>query len=225
MTSSGVMVGCTAELNCRVVADVTAENRKDAKLKAAIQTLQDLRKTCWTIQMKGAVDSDASSLSKDEIMGEVNKKSESIGDDNIGNQLLRKMGWTGGGVGATGNKGIAEPVSVSMVINRQGLGLLGEQGISANLLPNIKTTILDYMRSNSEEDLTFSPDFTKEERALIHKEAQKLGLKTHSHGSGNNRYLAVSRKRTARQLFSYVMQSGGETAKYELLPPGSVIMS
>eukprot|EP00058_Branchiostoma_floridae_P012763 XP_002598251.1 hypothetical protein BRAFLDRAFT_69582 [Branchiostoma floridae] len=45
-----------------------------------------------------------------------------IKETNIGNQMLRKMGWTGGGIGKTGREGIAEPIKVEVMERRAGLG-------------------------------------------------------------------------------------------------------
>jgi len=44
-----------------------------------------------------------------------------IGDENIGNKMLRSMGWTGGGLGARGN-GIEEPIEAFIRKRRLGLG-------------------------------------------------------------------------------------------------------
>ena len=44
------------------------------------------------------------------------------------------MGWTGvGGVGAVGREGIAEPVSLDSVVNREGLGLGTSLGVERDL--------------------------------------------------------------------------------------------
>ena len=148
----------------------------------------------------------------------------SIPDSNIGSKLLKLMGWAGGGVGKHG-QGIAEPVQSSGVVNREGLGLQSERGISRDFVPKILTIVNEYIASGRQDDLRFAPTFSKEERALIHRECQKLGLKTHSHGKGDERFLVVSRKRSANQLLSHVIGSGGETSKYVLLPPALCSMS
>jgi len=128
------------------------------------------------------------------------------------------MGWTGGGVGKDGS-GIAVPVSVDSVIDRQGLGLSSEQGIPTDFRNKIKTVLMEYTRSEKETDFVFTSSFSNEERAIIHKEGQKSGLKTKSFGKGEERYLVVSRKRSPSQLFEHIMSSGGQTNKYSLIPP------
>lgn len=218
--------GHTAQVHCRIsigpmlIADAADQTRLSAKAAASELALEKLRRVCWTIQTKKHEDTDESGISRDTMMGDfqdhVNK---TIPDSNIGSKLLKKMGWQGGGIGAEGNKGRAEPVSVGGVINRQGLGLTAEQGIGRSFLPTVRQMLQDYAGSHNEQDIAFSPDFRKEERAIIHREAQKLGLKSHSHGTGADRYLVISRKRNAAQLFSHIMASGGETSKYALIPP------
>lgn len=49
-----------------------------------------------------------------------------IGEQNLGSQMLRKMGWEeGSGLGAQGQGGV-QPVPISLKHNRRGLGHLGE---------------------------------------------------------------------------------------------------
>jgi hypothetical protein len=46
-----------------------------------------------------------------------------IPESNRGYQMLRKMGWTGGGLGKKGKEGIEEPIVVNKVCGRRGLGM------------------------------------------------------------------------------------------------------
>ncbi|KAK3107724.1 hypothetical protein FSP39_020872 [Pinctada imbricata] len=185
-------------------------SKTNAKTVASERALDRLRQTCWTIRVKQAVDSDETGIDREEVMGELQK------------QTLRKMGWTGGGVGAEGNKGKAEPVAVSMaahtVIRREGLGLSSNQTM-VDFKKKVKEVIENYAKSEKQEDLAFAPCFSKEERAFIHQQCMRLNLKSQSRGTGNERYLTVSRKRTSSQLFDHLMQEGGSTSKYELVPP------
>lgn len=48
-----------------------------------------------------------------------------------------------------------------------------------------------------------------------------MGLKTQSKGKDSERYLIISRKRTARELLEHVMRNGGSTSKYLVVPPSS----
>ena len=141
------------------------------------------------------------------------EKDSQIPDSNVGNQLLKKMGWTGGGVGKDDNRGIVEPVSLMAVVNRAGLGSTQ----LSDFEPSVKRIIADFIRSDDHDDLVFSPEFTKEERAMIHAEARKRHLKTRSYGSGNQRHLILSLQRTPIELVQHLRAHGGDTVKYSLI--------
>jgi len=51
----------------------------------------------------------------------VGENAQPVGEDNIGNKMLRCMGWTGGGLGSNG-QGIAEPIAQKIKSSRSGLG-------------------------------------------------------------------------------------------------------
>lgn len=219
--SSGVNMRCRIDLEGQTIVEATGVGKVNAKNLAALRAVEELRKICWTIKIKQNVDCPVDScVSKDEVMGDIEKQVQSIANDNIGNKLLRKMGWNGGGVGAEGNKGREEPVACSLqqIVKREGLGLNSDNGVK-DFRKNIREVVENYAKSESQQDLTFTSDFTKDERAYIHTIGQKLGLKTQSRGKGENRYLTLSRKRTKNQLFDHLMREGGSTHKYELIPP------
>jgi len=215
---------CTSGVNCsfivsdHVVATAHGETKECAKNNAAKATLEELREMCYTIKVKQAVDSDTGGLTKEALMSDLQKSNEMIHESNVGSLLLRKMGWTGGGVGKFG-QGRAEPVKAEMVIGRKGLGLQASQGGGKDFQRKVTQMLQDYIKNDEQQDLYFSSELTKEERATIHNIGQKMGLKTHSKGKGDNRYLIVSRKRSAHELLDHVIESGGSTSKYELVPP------
>ena len=47
--------------------------------------------------------------------------SKPIGEDNIGNSLLKKMGWDGGSLGQRGD-GILEPIGIHIKRDNKGIG-------------------------------------------------------------------------------------------------------
>ena len=49
-------------------------SKTNAKAVASERALERLRQICWTIRVKQAVDSDDSGLSRDEVMGELQKQ-------------------------------------------------------------------------------------------------------------------------------------------------------
>ncbi|XP_062622025.1 NF-kappa-B-repressing factor-like [Saccostrea cucullata] len=215
---------CRVLLEGHNLVEYMGTTKATSKSVASEKALERLRQICYTIKIKQAVDSSEADVGRDEVMGEIQKQVLAIPDDNIGSRLLKKMGWTGGGVGAEGNKGLAEPVAVTLtnhtLLNRQGLGLHGDHAKAmVDFKKKITEVINNYAKSDKQEDLAFAPEFSKEERAFIHQHSQKLGLKTQSRGSGNERYLTISRKRSVSQLFDHIMEEGGSTQKYELIAP------
>jgi len=145
------------------------------------------------------------------------EKETRIPDSNVGSQLLKKMGWAGGGVGKDDNRGIEEPVSLVAVVNRAGLGSMQLNGFA----PAVKRVIADFIRSGGHDDLVFSPEFSSEERAVIHAEARRRHLKTRSYGSGDQRHLILSLQRTPLELVEHLRAHGGETVKYTLIEPSN----
>ena len=55
------------------------------------------------------------------------------------------------------------------MFGRTGLGHVGEQGVTKVFKNKIRAMLQDYRRGTSMEDMAFSPDFSKEQRAEIHK--------------------------------------------------------
>lgn len=52
---------------------------------------------------------------------QVGEEAEPIATNNIGNKLLRSMGWTGGGLGSQ-QQGIKDPILATIKNNKHGLG-------------------------------------------------------------------------------------------------------
>jgi len=192
-----------------------ALTKPSAKIQAAQKALEYLRSQCYSVVIKTQLETSEETVSR---AGMIQDIMTAIPSSNIGSQLLKKMGWTSGGLGKTG-QGIAEPVTTKTIIKREGLGLDAEKGIPKNFLPKIQSIIHKYARSNDQKDLMFEAEFSKEERAIIHKEAQAIGLKSQSYGKGDNRHITLKRKRNPVELYRYIMDMGGETDKYRLVSP------
>lgn len=109
---------------------------------------------------------------------------------NIGLKLLKMMGWSGGGLGAK-EQGIIEPIKpVNRGKSKAGLGSewvrpkglksvktknrkfdssAEDSSVDEDLTP-IKQIIKKYNNSYGDfNDLVFSPKFTKEQRAALHR--------------------------------------------------------
>ncbi|CAH2315005.1 NF-kappa-B-repressing factor [Pelobates cultripes] len=191
--------------------------RKAVKHLAAEEAVKALKKTQPVLinNIKNGPVQDA--ISRQQIHGWSKKEAskQQIKEDNIGNQLLRKMGWTGGGLGKAG-EGIAEPISVTEQFHREGLGLVSNKHkINKRDLEQI---IRVYASSHNQDDLTFSRGLSNEERKLIHQLALRFGLKSRSHGQGEERFLVVSRKRSKQDLLNELRRQG-QVGSYALVLP------
>ncbi|XP_009870501.1 PREDICTED: NF-kappa-B-repressing factor [Apaloderma vittatum] len=209
---TGMRWKCKVLLEDEFIAEAVGV-KKSVKHEAAEEAVKILKKTQPTVVnnlKKGTVED---VISRNEIRGRSAEEAfkQKIKEDNIGNQILRKMGWTGGGQ----KKG--EPISVKEQFKREGLGLDVER-VNKIAKRDIEEIIRNYARSDSHIDLTFSRELTMDERKQIHQIAQKYGLKSKSHGQGHNRYLVVSRKRRKEDLLDQLKQEG-QVGHYELIMP------
>ncbi|XP_066288071.1 NF-kappa-B-repressing factor-like [Branchiostoma lanceolatum] len=218
---------CVVRINQTFVADAWSTNSKDVKHLAAEAALSKLRQTNPIVKPKKAeLTEDA--LTRTEMFGSKGAGEEQIKETNIGNKMLRKMGWSGGGIGKEGREGIAEPIKVNVMERRAGLGtatdLAEKQLISAKEAHQV---ILNYVQSGREDDLVFSPELTSDERAAIHKMARRYNLQHKSYGKGKKRYLVIMRKRSAQDVIAQAQFRPGQygtvvgDGKYEVNLPQS----
>ncbi|GFN77618.1 NF-kappa-b-repressing factor [Plakobranchus ocellatus] len=217
-------IRCIAKLEGQIVGEGTGTSKKHAKSEAASNALERLRPLCWNLKVKGP--DAAEVISRGELLQEVEQKDEAIGENNVGNQMLRRMGWKGGGVGKDG-AGIVEPVSAQGVRGRAGLGLTSSAAGGADFNPaafreKVKIALKNYVASGSKEHLKLSAEYNKEERIIIHEEAMKFKLRSSSSGRGEKRAVTIRRKLSTAELLHHISQQGGETKSYLLLPPENV---
>lgn len=222
-------IRCMLRVEGQVLADIVGANKPAAKIEASQRAVDVLRQQCWTILTKQAHDSNAPEITKEEIFSDLANTigvstvpasmAKSIPDSNKGKKLLQKMGWTGGGIGKDGT-GMEEPVAVTTVINREGLGLSSSKGITTDFRQRVTQLLENYAASDRQDDLIFSPLFRKDERIIIHNECRRLNLKSNSKAQGGERFLIIRRKRSASQLLEHIMACGGETVRYKIAPPG-----
>ncbi|KAI8508713.1 hypothetical protein Bbelb_138120 [Branchiostoma belcheri] len=220
-----LMHQCVVRINQMIVADAWSDKPKDVKHLAAEAALSKLRQTNPVVKpRKAELTEDA--LTRTEVLGTKTEGEGQIKETNIGNQMLRKMGWSGGGIGKEGREGIAEPIKVDVMERRAGLGtateLAEKQLISAK---EANQVIVNYVQSGREDDLVFSPELTSDERAAIHKMARRYNLQHRSYGKGQKRYLVIRRKRTAQDVMAQAQFSPGQLGtvvgdgKYEVTLP------
>ncbi|XP_072251496.1 NF-kappa-B-repressing factor isoform X2 [Leuresthes tenuis] len=193
--------------------------KKIVKHIAANEALATLRQTQAVVKSNLRKEGHNDAISRSQILARSGEEAtrQEIKEDNIGNQLLRKMGWKGGGLGRDG-EGIAEPIRVKEQFSREGLGMDTDKTGTQLSKRDIEDIIRNYASSDRQDDLRFSTDLTNDERKQIHQIAQKYGLRSKSYGQGRQRFLVVSRKVHKDQLIGQLLQEG-QVGRYELIKP------
>ena len=189
-SKEGKLFKVSVKINGLHVADGVDTCFKDAKRNCADNAVNFLKsrgiqkfKTHQNMISEDAV----SVISKDTLTGKMEPLR--IEDDNIGNKMLKMMGWTGDtGLGKDG-QGIANPVSSVGQTSRGGLGSSSSEfAISKQ---SVQEQLLAFMRDSSIEKLEFSKDLDNTERKIIHNLSKRFHLKSKSYGKGENRHLMV----------------------------------
>ena len=184
------------QFSCAVVIDdiliATGETttKKEAKRQCAERAVQILR-ACQPVVDELVLHQKAQVVEKDHLATGREVEAPRISENNLGSQMLRKMGWTGGGLGS-GGKGRADPVLVDETRGRRGLGRDVSDG-SVNKT-SVRNTVRNFIMDNKQKKLRFSSDLSKEDRAIVHTICQQHGLRHKSFGSGNDRYLVISKQ-------------------------------
>jgi XRN-Two Binding Domain, XTBD/G-patch domain len=147
----------------QIIGEGKGIGKKEAKKKADEDLIATLKANCYTIVHKKAF------YTVDEVVTPnptevIAQNSNKLKEDNLGFKMLKMLGWKGGSLGTKG-EGIVDPVTCEIKIGRRGLG-----GASEQLDPKyIRQLIRNFKESQVEYDLVFNNEFTKEERAQIHK--------------------------------------------------------
>ncbi|XP_067617398.1 NF-kappa-B-repressing factor [Eurosta solidaginis] len=194
-------------LNGELVASACEENLKLAKFQAFKNALEELQKNCYSIKANPLADSIKINKTNNQVVCGVSKQQVDNADDkkldasNKGYKMMKSMGWAGGGLGSK-TQGREEPVGYLLKNNRAGLG-----NAACKLDRKYFWQILkNYVDSEDIRELQFEPTFTKEERAMLHEIAGKLGLKSSSTGKNEERRLVISKKNyTNEQILNEVL--------------------
>ncbi|KAK2709304.1 uncharacterized protein LOC136027408 [Artemia franciscana] len=125
-----------------------------------------------------------------------NKDSRQRTGTGKGEELLRMLGWQGGGLGKNG-QGIGAPIEAVPVSGRSGLGFSVPPKPTLEVVQKLKKDVRkylnDYIASGSTRNLKFLSEFSSQERIVIHIVARQLKLHTKFIVSENNKGLIVSR--------------------------------
>ena len=88
------------------------------------------------------------------------------------------------------------------------------ENIQENFLSRVNAMLREFKQSKWQEPLIFATALSNEDRHTINNEANKYQLQSKTYGGKKTRYIVVSHTRTAKEMFSYVKSSGGETSQY-----------
>ena len=190
---------------------------KDAKANAAKAAIDKLKQHSICLVRKRIGDKDQG-VKRNALLNNAIGDDSAISEDNIGNKLLRKMGWSGtGGIGKN-KDGISTPVTVDRhkgMHDRTGIGHdTGVQGLVDH--KHAQSAILNYISNGCVNELTFSAELTKDERKKIHNMARKYGLKSRSYGVGDDRHLVLYKNLSIKQIAQTLLREGGELNGYAL---------
>lgn len=184
------LFSCAVVIDNILISTGEGSTKKDAKRNCADRAV-DILRACQPVIDELKCHEKAQVVDKDQLVKRKDIEPPRIPESNLGNQMLRKMGWTGGGVGREGNEGRADPVMVYQVDKRQGLGHGEDSGIN---MRSVKNTVQNFMMDSSKKELRFSSALCKEDRAIVHKVCQQFGLRHKSFGEGDDRYLVISKR-------------------------------
>ena len=90
-----------------------------------------------------------------------------------------------------------------------------------DFINNIVNLLRNFISSPAENDLVFEKTLSSDDRKLIHREANRLGLKTKSEGSGDNRFLVVKKKRTTNEILEAALKNGGQISSFKIISDGN----
>ena len=101
----------------------TAVGQKRRSSDVVVGFKETAKKTRLFIKENTSVEKVSCSSGQDHFDPPTRNLYPEIPKENLGHQLLKRMGWTGGGLGRQGNEGCVEPVMHAMIRRRQGLGV------------------------------------------------------------------------------------------------------
>ncbi|XP_046985708.1 uncharacterized protein LOC124555731 [Schistocerca americana] len=204
--------------------------RKKARERTYLKALEKLQEQCFTIKIKRrrydqVVGRNFGEPEVSEVEEPQNRGPVTPAVGGVALRMMANMGWTGGGLGKA-QQGIVEPISLTAKMNRSGFGSQFKEGKKESAekpgasFENKALVFLEsYARSNSEQDLVFTAEFTSDERSILHNLAAKFDLKSKSYGKQEQRHLVISRKVEPFRIMKALLTPGYTSEKYELVRP------
>ncbi|KAL4717888.1 hypothetical protein ACJJTC_005733 [Scirpophaga incertulas] len=224
----GVSYQTTYEKNCFsmiingvLVAQATGDSKADARSIVETMVWNRIKEEVITVLIKEQfMPHGDARISLNDVSG--HKNEDAFGapiESSVAMKMMKMMGWQGGGLGADA-QGIAEPIKPKMqMVDRAGLGSSANVGQLRKAAFNLMRRFIE--SDTIDLDLVFSSDFSKEERAQLHKCAQKMNLASRSYGDVD-RFLVVKKKIDPFSLARAVIDKGGVTNKYHVYIPAKL---
>ncbi|CAG4964021.1 unnamed protein product [Colias eurytheme] len=204
-------------LNGVLLAEASGESRAEAR--CIVETLAWNRLTACSVSLMVKEQFRAHG-DKEISISDVSGKREEFGtpvENSVATKMMKLMGWKGGGLGADA-QGIEEPIKPNLqMVNRAGLGSTVSD---IRALRRAGFELMNrYLASDAlDVELVFSSEFGKEERAVLHQCAKRVGLGSRSYGD-KDRFLVVRKKLDPFSLVRAVVEKGGDTPKYQVFIP------
>lgn len=203
--------GCSTvlKIGCVEIARGVGENKKLSKRDAANNGANILKEKCRVVDE--TVKKGMETVSINDLTGNKDdaQSSQAFHNDK-GAVLMKLMGWKGGGLGRDedGRTDIVEHNQARSGWDRGCIGT-GADGRAKVTIEQAEIIVARYAQSSIMEDIAFSSELGNEERKIIHRGAQKYGLKSKSTGKGDQRYLVLGR--TPRQKLLFLQQNESQT--------------
>ena len=211
---------CTVFVEGQPVADAKGL-KKTLKHAAADSALKCLSKMCHTVVITDSGVDRGSLLSRKEIKHKPVVE-EKLTENNIGNKMLRMMGWKEGeGLGQKGDS-IVEPIKIkNESINQEGLGskAINSDNITREEADEI---IKNYASSDAIEDLTFSSELNFDERKEMKMMAKRYGLSERTVMEkiyGRKKVFLVLSKKVGPEVIIEQLEREGRWGRYQLVRP------
>ncbi|XP_046668326.1 uncharacterized protein LOC124359544 isoform X6 [Homalodisca vitripennis] len=207
---------CELRFDGKVLSSGTGKSKREAKMNAAIEGLNRLRKTCFTIQEKNVFLSQNLTNIKD---GEINTSYPPIPQDNIGSKMMQKMGWTGNGLGKH-QQGMQTPIQImSAKPKQQGFGHWNKMSAKEKF----KCFFKKYMTNETSSELIFDPDaLSPDDCQIIREVGSCFPFKTRSYSANNKTRLMIYKKETLQAICRKLILCHGENDRYLLINPDGI---
>jgi len=222
---------CTMFIEGKAVSDARGI-KKTLKMKSSENGLKCLKKICHTVFVANNGVKKDSLVSRKEVKGTTEnnrfEKTSKIGSENIGNKMMKMMGWTEGeGLGAGDGEAITEPVKVTgESVYRKGFGNNSfSKSINSDNITReeVEDIIRNYANSDDLDDLTFQSEFSFDERMEMKMLAKRYGLcertALQTEPSGKRKVHLVLSKRLPVEVIIEQLEKDPKWGRYELQKP------